>query len=769
MFRFRKILNIFRGLLWAGLPFMLPAQTTNTTTDLQALIDQGIANRSTQISIAPGIYTVTPQTTYPRSARHLTVENATNLSIIMDGVRIVCQENKTALSISQCSNVKVQGLTVDYDPLPFTQGTVTLNGPGDLWFEVDLHTGYPNLDVTSGNVFVYEAATSLWKRGLWTSIFCPQISTNLGTTGRKLRVTLTNALQGYGIQEGDLVSFNRKPLSPHVMQVLSSERCTLENITLFTGPGFAVLEKNGAGNAYLRCQIKPGPAPVGASVQRLRANMADGIHSIASRVGPKIDGCLITAQGDDGVAIHGQYAVVIDVTNGRAVVAPCWDDLPFGVADKVRLTRALDGALVTNAIVLSFQKITDGAPVARYHQMKSNLDRGDPARWAMLTSFYEVALSVPYVFRPGDLIDNPKRSGSGFTVANNTIRNHRARGILIKASDGLITNNHIDGSGVAGIVLSPEPWPWMESGAASNVLIRGNWLKNCGWEHDNPYASQAGTITVACRGSVSNEVYAASGVQQDIAIVGNCIEDCAGVNLLVASTRGLLIASNRFTRPGLSPRATGTRFGVDTNAVIWIHKSTLVRVADNRISNAGPHASAFLSLATDMTAASVSNLDGALRYQSASDFGPTQGLRGWHYLDKTGPGLYTEMMYIASSNKWVGSTPWCTLTSAAAHPGTGSGAVRKWVAPFEGTVMMTGTLLRPGTTGDGTYNAIRKGLGTLWGPIYLSPFGTNGASYFILRQVRSGDIFYLETERGSSTDSDYTAWSATFDYLARSY
>lgn len=753
--------------LFTGLSAMVSAQTTNTTTDLQALIDQAIANRSTQVFVAPGIYTVTPKTTYPRSTRHLSIENATNLTVVMDGVRIVCQENKTALTLFQCSKVKVKGLTVDYDPLPFTQGTVTLNGPGDFWFEVDLHNGYPNLDVSSANVYVYDAATTLWKRGMWTVINCPQILTNLGPTGRKLRVTLTNAMQGYDIRQGDMVSFNRKYSSPHVVQVLTSERCTLENVTLFTGPSFAILEKKGSSNAYLHCHIKPGPTPSGSSVRRLRANTADGIHSIGSFVGPKIDDCLITGHGDDGVAIHGQYAVVIAMTNGKTVVAPCWDDLPMGPSDKVRLTRALDGALVTNAVIQTCQKITNTALIASYHRMKSNIDLGDPDRLAALSSFYEISLSISYAFKPGDLIDNPKRSGSGFVVANNVISNHRARGILIKASDGVITNNVIDGSSISGIVLSPEPWPWIESGASSNVLIRGNWIKNCGWEHDNTYSGQAGTITIACRGSVSNEVYAPQGVQQDIEIIANRIENCPGVNLLVTSTRGILIASNQFNHPGPTPRATGLQFGVPTNAVVWIHKSMGIRLTDNTVSNPGPNAAVYLSFTSDLSVGDISNLDTAERYKSSTDYGPTQGIRGWRFLDKTGTGSYTEMTYVASNSKWVGSTAWCSLTGAAGHPGTSSAAVRKWVAPYDGTVIMTGTLSRPGATGDGTLNTIRKSLNPIWGPVLLSPTGTNSANYFWGTHVRAGDSFYFETDRGTSTDSDYTSWSPTIDYLVR--
>ncbi len=51
------------------------------------------------------------------------------------------------LSVNNCSNVIVQGFSVDYDPLPFTQGVVThnfsTNTPKELAIEFQVDTNYP--------------------------------------------------------------------------------------------------------------------------------------------------------------------------------------------------------------------------------------------------------------------------------------------------------------------------------------------------------------------------------------------------------------------------------------------------------------------------------------------------------------------------------------------------------------------------------------------------------------------------------------------------
>ncbi|CAF4938609.1 unnamed protein product, partial [Rotaria sp. Silwood2] len=57
---------------------------------------------------------------------------------------------------------------------------------------------------------------------------------------------------------------------------------------------------------------------------------------------------------------------------------------------------------------------------------------------------------------PNDVISNINHTGSEYVLRGNFILNHRARGILVKALDGLLPTNKIVGSSMAGIVMQPE-------------------------------------------------------------------------------------------------------------------------------------------------------------------------------------------------------------------------------------------------------------------------------------------------------------------------
>lgn len=62
---------------------------------------------------------------------------------------------------------------------------------------------------------------------------------------------------------------------------------------------------------------------------------------------------------------------------------------------------------------------------------------------------------------------NQDRSSSPFLLKNNTIQNHRARGMLIKASNGTIEGNRIENSSLGGIIITPELY-WGEGASTTS-------------------------------------------------------------------------------------------------------------------------------------------------------------------------------------------------------------------------------------------------------------------------------------------------------------
>ena len=67
------------------------------------------------------------------------------MTIDGNGARLVMTDLKHAVRLSDCRNVTVKNLTVDYDPLPFTQGVITSVSPDSRVVEFTIDKGYPDL------------------------------------------------------------------------------------------------------------------------------------------------------------------------------------------------------------------------------------------------------------------------------------------------------------------------------------------------------------------------------------------------------------------------------------------------------------------------------------------------------------------------------------------------------------------------------------------------------------------------------------------------
>jgi len=79
--------------------------------------------------------------------RGLTFKGLRNLVIDGTETKLVCRDwRHTALNFEDCSSITLRGVTIDYDPLPFTQGTVTARAEDGAWIEVAIHDAYRDYD-----------------------------------------------------------------------------------------------------------------------------------------------------------------------------------------------------------------------------------------------------------------------------------------------------------------------------------------------------------------------------------------------------------------------------------------------------------------------------------------------------------------------------------------------------------------------------------------------------------------------------------------------
>ena len=100
--------------------------TVKAQPDFRPLVRAALQGGEKRIVIAPGTYRLAPEN---GQSIVWTLENLHDVNIIATGVTLVCTKLTRAVEIQNCQNLTLQGLTIDYDPLPFTQGTVIAAAP----------------------------------------------------------------------------------------------------------------------------------------------------------------------------------------------------------------------------------------------------------------------------------------------------------------------------------------------------------------------------------------------------------------------------------------------------------------------------------------------------------------------------------------------------------------------------------------------------------------------------------------------------------------
>ena len=391
--------------------------------------------------LPPGVYRLGPQSGH---GSLWSIENAHDLTVVADGVTIIGTRLTRAVEIENCRGVTLQGLTVDYAPLPFTQGAVVAVAADRSSIEVKLDAGYPRRPYS--HIDVVDPKTRFRKKGmpfLWGTK--PEMS-----GPDTVRVTLKGI--GDAASVGDLASLSGGPGPDGVAHGIEIHNCvdtTLRGVTVHTAPGTGIVASDGEGRArYLACRVVPGPKPAGATQERLLSTIWDAMPCKTVKQGPRVEDCVSQNAGDDSWSVQSSdYLVVKRV--GRTLTVATRDEWTDGPQVGDRLQKSLDGpdARIVSRQVARRPDAGLGADVlARLTQAPRY------ALWDVSPKCFVLTLDRDPSFDVGVSVFAPDRHGNGFVFRHNRL--HSAGRLLIKAG-GLIEGNLLETS--HALVVCPEP------------------------------------------------------------------------------------------------------------------------------------------------------------------------------------------------------------------------------------------------------------------------------------------------------------------------
>lgn len=525
--------------------------------DFRELVGRAVSAGCSQLVIPPGIYRVSPKGDEPVL---LTIRKARNLEIVAEGVTVVATKRMRALMFEQCENVTLRGLTLDYDPLTFTQGKVIAIAPDQGSLDVEIDAGYPLLLLE--RIVICDPRTRFHKYGinhLW------------GTKASWVRPGIIRIVRhevARNVDLGDLAALSGGQEAGVCHGITVENGCSnvvFRNVTIHCAPGMGVVDANNeTGIRMFDCKIVPGPKPAGASQDRLLTTSWDGIQCNPARVGPQIENCRIERCGDDSWSVTARELKVVrrdGLTLRLQAPAGSPEDGGLRRGDRL-LSRSPAGGEVRSIEALRIVRIELGGKSA---------------------AVIEATLDGELPIQTGQSVVNLDCASKGFVYRNNSIHSH-GRGALIKTSDGLIEGNTFRGSDKA-VVVNPESG----SGGCDRLIIRGNSVIETGYHQAMPWSEQAGAV---CLSSRAGGALRPPGVFNEIVIESNTFERVKGLNLFISSARNVAVKNNRFrhthrTDPGLH---NGADVGIDASAVIRVTHSDGVDFSGNVIEQLGPFA-----------------------------------------------------------------------------------------------------------------------------------------------------------------------------------
>ena len=478
--------------------------------------------------IPPGTYRIRP----PAQGSHLQFHDLADFAIDARGVEwIFTDQRRGGIEFRNCRNVTLRGAGVRYEVPPFTQGVVEAIAPSGAWYDIAIEKGYPsNLDdpayfPANAVAYLFDPKSRWWRPGTYD--LNGQRIERRGPGHFRVYWQRPSGPQLHPVETGDPICFRGS--GPHNITVLNCGRMTLEGVTVFNAASFAIWEGGGEGGNRYSVTITRGPRPPGALTDPLLSSTADAFHSTSVRRGPILDNCHFEAMGDDGIAIHGTYSFVLEGRGNKLIVSQS----NFRAGDPLRLFDP-GGHPAGEASVTSVRPLEAYRNSRKSRRVAQSDNTTGP--------YFEVTLDAPLAADFDYLASNPAATGSGYVLRNNTISNHRARGMLLKADNGLVEGNTIDGSTMGGIVLTPEFW-WNESCYSRNVIIRGNVIRRVARA-----PGQLGAVVVA---AIDKAPVPGCG-HRNILLENNRFEDLGGVNLFISSACDVTVKNNTFLSPQLT-------------------------------------------------------------------------------------------------------------------------------------------------------------------------------------------------------------------------
>ena len=504
-----------------------------TEMDIYAQILEDVKEESA-LFIAPGAY---------RTEGKLVLSGTKNKTIYAYGVyveypRVEGKNNLgTHLDLKNTENVTFKGIQLGYAE-PASGQVHVLSKMGGNRVLVIASAGMIN-EFASTNLNYYEKGSAYWHRISEGQdyVYC-DVTPNNVTKQKDGTITMTLPANIYNlVGVGDIftcraasgasaVSTNTTKNTLFMDMVVygsSGGLCFVENVNLSACNYYRVADTSRSGEVIDEATYEKYAAleaeyavDLGIYVDEegnyrgepAHISSIDATHVIRCAQGSQITSCLFENMCDDGtnqkgnhgrlaeIKIEGDVATIIYKGNLSETKVARKDALTatgfcsnFAVGDRICIYTSA-GQLICDTAVLS-ATVSIGKFPANDPIVEGNVEYRQVTVAASAISQKALDALKAYDltddhWRPDNkvLVDNMSRSSNGFNIDNTMIKNTRSRGLLIKSSDGTVTNCTFRNNAKCGVAIIYEIY-WGESGMSENLKVERNLFDNTSYSTAN--------------------------------------------------------------------------------------------------------------------------------------------------------------------------------------------------------------------------------------------------------------------------------------------
>ncbi len=527
----------------AGTAEEAQARELRAGEELRALLDSALAAGKNVVRIPPGVY---------RFTANLEVRNVDGLALEGDGATLVFTPGGGQLVLRDCRNCVIKGLTLDMDPLPFTQGTVRSVAPATHAVEIELDRGYQRIDVHSegkGHRFAFYSPDGERELPILDTANPPLAEIAPGRIRATSSAFFGQADRSLAPEDRVVVTLANKGGG---LTLQNSTGIRVEDLTIWAAGGFAIRESGLAegGHSYLRCRVvrRPGSG-------RLMAGASDGLHSITQKKGPRLEHCEISHCFDDLVNIHGFVNIALEERDGRwRIVCPAGQD--FRVGSRLLFYASPNAEPLGEATIKTCRVLSDAAYGEVEQRVREHFARthgGLRLRSFMRTQVCEVEFDRPVALKSYDFVSCPDFGGGGAVLEDCHFHDGHIRGILLKSSDSLVARCRFERIARSGLVVAPEIY-WLEGPFPRNIRVEENTFIDCGYgavgKAGKHWEFAPLQVASAFTSRLFPPLFTSAVNMQGIRCIDNRIVRAPGPGILIMNAADVTLEGNSVIGPG---------------------------------------------------------------------------------------------------------------------------------------------------------------------------------------------------------------------------